>query len=200
MNDKLIVRAESYTRPGQLSRKVGDICLNCYGKIDEFSDENHLALCIIPRSVATDENTFNDALTNTLNEHRTVVAMSLMPAISSIDDLVRVDIFSDSFTEFKQRNVQTYVITWSEYIHGATCVFIPKVVERLYNVFGEEYYVVFTSIHEALVHPVSIVEDVNAIRYALRETNIYATLETEKLSDNVYKYNAAINKIEMVED
>lgn len=203
MNDKLIVRAESFTREGQLSKQVGDIYLNCYVKINKLSNEKQLALGIVPRSIVTDEDVaFAKALDSTMEEHRTVVGMRLDDAIFNTVGYDQIDIFSNEFVLRKvdHEAVDVYVITWAEHVYGATCMFIPKVTKRLYEALGEEYYIAFTSLHEALIHPASMVADVDMVRYALRETNLCATNESEWLTNNVYKYNSATNQIEMVEE
>ena len=40
-------------------------------------------------------------------------------------------------------------------VNGAIAAFYPGVLERIYRMIGEEYYVAFASIYNVHIHPVS---------------------------------------------
>ena len=72
--------------------------------------------------------------------------------------------------------------------NGAVAIFLPGVAQRLAYLFNGDFYVVFTSIHEAMIHEADRVypEDLERI---LKETIKEATPEEDFLTDKIYRYN-----------
>lgn len=75
-----------------------------------------------------------------------------------------------------------------ERTNGAVAIFLPGVAERLGNLMGSGYYMVFTSIHEVMIHhdKEAKVED---LREVLKDTIREATPEEDFLTLNIYHYN-----------
>ena len=71
--------------------------------------------------------------------------------------------------------------------NGAVAIFLPGVAERIGQLMGGGFYMVFTSIHEVMIHNAdhSYPEDLeNVLRETLRE----ATPEEDFLTDKIYRY------------
>ena len=71
--------------------------------------------------------------------------------------------------------------------NGAVAIFLPGVAKRLADLIGADFYMVFTSIHEVMIHNVNLTypDDLeNILRDTLRE----ATPEEDFLTDKVYRY------------
>ena len=71
--------------------------------------------------------------------------------------------------------------------NGAVAIFLPGVAERIGQLMGGGFYMVFTSIHEVMIHNANLTypEDLeNILRDTLRE----ATPEEDFLTDKVYRY------------
>ena len=85
----------------------------------------------------------------------------------------------------------TYVVTNSRMYMGASVVLYDGFLERAYNKIGAEYYVIFSSIHEALLIPVTIGLDANIIK------GIHETVGTndETLSSCVYRYDHSMGRL-----
>lgn len=49
-------------------------------------------------------------------------------------------------------------LSTSRKINGAVAVFLPGVAERIYDLLNSDFYIVFTSIHEAMIHNVESVK------------------------------------------
>ena len=71
--------------------------------------------------------------------------------------------------------------------NGAVAIFLPGVAKRLADLMDADFYMVFTSIHEVMIHNAdhSYPEDLeNVLRETLRE----ATPEEDFLTDKIYRY------------
>lgn len=82
-----------------------------------------------------------------------------------------------------------YRLTTAKRVNGAAAIFYPGVQERLALLLGGDYFVGFTSIHEAVVHPVRH-KQLPDIKNAIRETNAVFD-ERETLTDSIYRYSTA---------
>lgn len=81
-----------------------------------------------------------------------------------------------------------------ERTNGAVAVFLPGVMERLGNLMGGSFYMVFTSIHEVMIHYDKEVE-VEELRRVLKETIEEATPEEDFLSLYIYHYDRETGRI-----
>ncbi|MDO4272681.1 MAG: DUF5688 family protein [Eubacteriales bacterium] len=73
--------------------------------------------------------------------------------------------------------------------NGAVAVFLPGVAERLAKLIGSGFYLVFTSIHEVMIHNDKKVapEDLVGV---LKDTLKEATPEEDYLTSRIYHYNS----------
>lgn len=72
--------------------------------------------------------------------------------------------------------------------NGAVAIFLPGVAGRLAELMCGSFYMVFTSIHEVMIHNDSCV-DVEDLRRALKDTVKDATPEEDFLSMYIYHYD-----------
>lgn len=80
-----------------------------------------------------------------------------------------------------------YLLTTTARIHGAVAFFYPGVKAILAEKLGGDYYVVFPSVHEAILHPVDCTS-VQEIRSSVQHINaVYG--EGEMLSDRIFCYH-----------
>lgn len=79
-------------------------------------------------------------------------------------------------------------LSTSRKINGAVAVFLPGVAERIYDLLNSDFYIVFTSIHEAMIHNVESVkkEDLQEI---LNDITDKVTPKEEFLSSCIYRYS-----------
>lgn len=89
-------------------------------------------------------------------------------------------------------------ITNTAQINGAVSLFLPGVAKKLGELLDSDYYIAFTSMHEAAVHKIGTVE-VEGIQYSLSGMNEELDVESDFLSEQVYRYSREKDKIEMVE-
>lgn len=72
--------------------------------------------------------------------------------------------------------------------NGAVAVFLPGVAERLACLMNGSFYMVFTSIHEVMIHNVEAVDPEN-LRHVLADTVRDTTPEEDFLTLNIYQYD-----------
>lgn len=78
-------------------------------------------------------------------------------------------------------------VTTTKQVNGAVAMFYPGVRERIAELYGDSYYVVFTSIHEARTHCRGSFSPRHMLK-SLKETN-QAFPEDEMLSGRVFYYD-----------
>lgn len=78
------------------------------------------------------------------------------------------------------------VVTTTSQMNGAIAIFYPGVMERIAELFGGDYYVAFTSIHDLRIHKKGTIPPIHILR-RVRDTN-RAFPADETLSRKVYLY------------
>lgn len=87
-----------------------------------------------------------------------------------------------------RKGMRGYILTNTLEINGAIALFYPGVAEKIAESFGEDFYIAFTSIHEAQVHSASMISP-DVVRSSLRDTNKHCNRREEVLTNRVYCYN-----------
>lgn len=94
---------------------------------------------------------------------------------------------------------EPYVLTNSNGINGATVILYTNTLRELGCSFGEDYYLLPSSIHEWLAIPVSAPMGEKEMVEMVKEVNAYCVAREEVLSDNVYRYDNETETIHIVE-
>lgn len=71
--------------------------------------------------------------------------------------------------------------------NGAVAAFLPGVAEKLAGLIGQDFYLVFTSIHEVMIHNVDFAEP-ERLEDILQQTIEEATPEEDYLTSGIYRY------------
>lgn len=79
-----------------------------------------------------------------------------------------------------------YRLTTTQRVNGAIALFYPGVKERMAELLEGDYYVGFTSIHEAVIHPVQH-KVLGRLKEAISQTNAVFD-QRELLTDRIYRY------------
>lgn len=82
-------------------------------------------------------------------------------------------------------------------INGAVSVFLPGVAKKLGELLDSDFYIAFTSIHEAAIHKIGTMA-VEAIRESLMYMKMENDSEDEFLSEKVYRYSREKDIIEVL--
>lgn len=80
-----------------------------------------------------------------------------------------------------------YILTTTKRLNGAIALFYPGVKEQLAKLMGGDYYVGFTSIHEAVIHP-ACHKVLSEMKDGIRQTNVCFD-PREVLTNKVYRYS-----------
>lgn len=86
------------------------------------------------------------------------------------------------------KNVNDYILTNELEINGAIAAFYPGVAEHIAEIFEDDFYLAFTSCHEAQIHKAGEF-DVTIIEKCLRRVNRECNQEMDILTDRVYLYS-----------
>lgn len=90
----------------------------------------------------------------------------------------------------------TFVTTKNQ-LNGAVVVFLPGVAKRLGELLGTDFYIAFTSMHEAAIHSCEKVYP-ETIRESLKGLNEEMPSVDDFLSEKVYYYSRKTDRIEAV--
>lgn len=94
---------------------------------------------------------------------------------------------------------QVYVCTNESKVHGASVLMYPEFMDQAAEKIGGDFYVIPSSIHECLLYPANEVENYRDLEAMVREVNETQVAPKERLSDNVYHYDAKDKVFELAE-
>ena len=83
-----------------------------------------------------------------------------------------------------------YVCTNESKHHGASALMYPNFMDEVADKLGGDFYIIPSSIHETLLFPAKDVENYHDLEAMVREVNETQVAPEERLSDNVYHYDA----------
>ena len=92
-----------------------------------------------------------------------------------------------------EEGMRGYRLTTVSMKNGAIAIFYPGVMERLGELLGGDYYVGFTSVHEAVIHPIRY-KNPDEMQASIRHINAVFD-EKDMLSNQVYRYYKKKRKI-----
>ncbi len=78
------------------------------------------------------------------------------------------------------------VLTTSLEINGALAAFYPGVGERIGELLQDDFFIAFTSVHEAQIHPAGKISP-EIVEHSLRDVNRRCNGEQDFLTDHVYR-------------
>lgn len=196
----IIVRSMNFDRHrGELDsavyRKIGDIALVLYLLPCE-KQTDHLAVpltrnVILPWKIAG-EKLLKEAMVNTCRKMPPRFFLgSDRRKFFPYDQGVLLPEEEGRQTGIEPRNRREgrngYLLTTTARVDGAIAFFYPGVRDVLAQKLDSDYYVVFPSVHEAIIHPVNCIH-VREIRASVQHINaIYG--ESGMLSDRVFCYH-----------
>ena len=179
-------------------KRNGDIALTLYMKIsdeDGMMTSLKVPLQCVERWDLEKEDVFMAALKNTA---------SMMPP--KVYDMMKMllnpeydgeDIDDPDYIPFQ--NAMGNCLSTGQKTNGAVAIFYPGVA-RLFcdKINTDGLYLVFTSIHEVMVHNARMIEPED-LASVLDDTIKESTPEDDVLTNHIYYYNAETDQIEMLE-
>jgi hypothetical protein len=145
----------------------------------------------------SEEELFKVALENTQRLFRgTVMSMA-----SVLTELLSDRLDEENAKEFydmvvsEEDMVPMYVCSNKQRINGAGVILYKDLLKEFAERVGADFYILPSSIHETLLVPVSDQMEVEYLRSMVREVNATQVAPEEVLSDDVYIYRRADDKI-----
>jgi hypothetical protein len=198
IKDRLIIRPLNYDInesriEGFIYKTVADIALTLYAIVLDDRENGILNTIKIPFEVVetwediTPEEVFENAMQNTANYYSPRLYTNIFDLDNTpIKNCALMD-KGYSITELSDNTVT--LLTTDRKTNGAIAAFLPGVLDRVCKLYGNsDFYIAFTSIHDAMVHKVGTI-DPESIKRNVTETNrIFASDET--LSNKVWLYSA----------
>ena len=170
-------------------RTVGDIALVLYarmGELDGCSTSIKIKQHMLQKWEKDEQTVFNDALLNTyfISPPRIYCWEKLIYNMSYEGEnfmnlLFYLPLKKDTFGNCLSTSTRT---------NGAVAVFLPGVAQRLGYLLGGGFYMVFTSVHEVMIHSEENT-DPRKLKEVLAETIEETTPEEDFLTYYVYHYD-----------
>lgn len=196
--DSLFIRLLNYDDNSEglkdaIYKKIGDITQVLYMKVSEC-DGNIMSTKIFKSVV---EKWKEDGLTlsedNILEEALRNTERMYPPRIYRWDQMLfnpeyeGEEFMSPGTEEAISQDLIGNCLTTAKKTNGAVAIFYPGVVERFADVLDSDLYLVFTSVHEVMVHKADAVDAVD-LSIILQDTLEEATPKEDFLTRKIYKY------------
>ena len=202
VKDKLFIRPLNVEKNKEelgnsLYKQNGEIALTLYMKIS--NEDGKLTSCKVPLSYVEKwpvkkETVFEEAMKNT---------MSMMPP--RVCELLKLvlnpayegeDIYASDY--IPEKGGIGNCMSTSSKTNGAVAIFYPGVAKTFCHKLGADgLYLVFTSVHEVMIHDEESVESEN-LKTILEETIEEAIPEEDVLTRHIYHYDLKSDQIEML--
>ena len=115
---------------------------------------------------------------------------------SSSDYNYDLDHGSETGQTKKPCDTAAFVLTNTAGTHGSAVIFYKDVPEKCFELIGESYFILPSSIHELILVRESMVRDPMELTKIVRSVNLNSVSRNEFLSDSVYHYSPAAGCIE----
>ena len=96
---------------------------------------------------------------------------------------------------FPDQSTPLSVLTNGSGIDGAAVIACPEVLKAVQKELGEDFYILPSSIHEALILPKSFTDDVEDLKLMVSSINEQDVSLEDRLSDTVYEFDGRSLKI-----
>lgn len=213
-----IAKDRTIIRPINLNKNIADLDEYVYKAIGDIA----LVVCLLvaegPCHIVTtklpkgflkgwnksEDDIFKEALDNTYKLTPPRIHVHSLLDLSGIESMSELfdggeDFMSPSYSGELNKDFGENMLTTTKITNGAVAVFLPGVAERLAEILGTDFYIVFTSIHEAMIHADTYF-DPYELKEILMDTTYECTPEEERLTSKIYKYIRDENKFICVTD
>lgn len=104
--------------------------------------------------------------------------------------------FQSNLTPPEGMDGDLLVLTNTARIHGAATLFYPGIMDEIAKEVQGDYFVLPSSIHEALILPATNMMDYRELEVMVQQVNAAEVDPKEQLSDRVYHYSAKEHRFE----
>ena len=195
LSDRLIIRPINYQKNKYdlkdcLYKQVGDIALVLYVLLEDrrVGDRHDVMSAKMQKAVSdtwglTDDEIFDRALGNTYVMSPPRMYFNPMDTMHPPYEKGAFMALNSPIREILPH--QSPVVTTTNQMNGAIALFYPGVKERIAQMFGGDFYVAFTSMHEAKLHKAGTISAVEIVR---RLKGVNKSFEKDALTGKAYLY------------
>lgn len=203
---RLFVRLINYDRNADILRDVvhktlGDIVFTVYAIVDE--NEFGIVSTKVLKSMVkkwdkNEDDIFNEAIKNTYRA--TPPRIYKWEGILCDESYAGESFMNDEDICDLDKSFSGNILSTTRKTNGAVAVFLPGVAEKISELLDSDFYMVFTSIHEVMIHSTGSGVDLKDLKLVLQDTLREATPSSDYLTEKIYKYNRRTHKFECVTD
>ena len=117
--------------------------------------------------------------------------------VDNIEPNIVDDFFEMNFT-YKDNMIPMFVATNNKKVNGAGVILYEGLLKTFAEKIGSDFYILPSSIHEVIFVPANGDMDVRYLIQMVKEVNATEVSPSEVLSDNVYKYHADTDFVEIM--
>lgn len=203
---RLFVRLINYDRNADILRDVvhktlGDIVFTVYAIVDE--NEFGIVSTKVLKSMVkkwdkNEDDIFNEAIKNTY--YLTPPRIYKWEGVLCDESYASESFMNDEDICDLDKSFSGNILSTTRKTNGAVAVFLPGVAERIAELLDSDFYMVFTSIHEVMIHSTGSGVDPKDLKLVLQDTLRKVTPSSDYLTEKIYKYNRRTHKFECVTD
>lgn len=203
---RLFVRLINYDRNADILRDVvhktlGDIVFTVYAIVDE--NEFGIVSTKVLKSMVkkwdkNEDDIFNEAIKNTYRA--TPPRIYKWEGVLCDKSYAGESFMNDEDICDLDKSFSGNILSTTRKTNGAVAVFLPGVAERIAELLDSDFYMVFTSIHEVMIHSTGSGVDPKDLKLVLQDALRKATPSSDYLTEKIYKYNRRTHKFECVTD
>ena len=202
---RLFVRLLNCDRNSDILKNVvhktlGDIALTVCAIVD--NRENLISTKILKSMVEkwrkTETDIFNEALENTYRA--TPPRIYKWEGVLCDESYAGESFMNDEDVCDLDKSFSGNILSTTRKTNGAVAVFLPGVAEKISELLDSDFYMVFTSIHEVMIHSTGSGVAPKDLKLVLRDTLREVTPSSDYLTEKIYKYNRRTHKFECVTD
>lgn len=203
---RLFVRLINYDRNADILRDVvhktlGDIVFTVYAIVDE--NEFGIVSTKVLKSMVkkwdkNEDDIFNEAIKNTY--YLTPPRIYKWEGVLCDESYAGESFMNDEDICDLDKSFGGNILSTTRKTNGAVAVFLPGVAEKIAELLDSDFYMVFTSIHEVMIHSTGSGVDPKDLKLVLQDTLRKVTPSSDYLTEKIYKYNRRTHKFECVTD
>lgn len=203
---RLFVRLINYDRNADILRDVvhktlGDIVFTVYAIVDE--NEFGIVSTKVLKSMVkkwdkNEDDIFNEAIKNTY--YLTPPRIYKWEGVLCDESYAGESFMNDEDICDLDKSFSGNILITTRKTNGAVAVFLPGVAERIAELLDSDFYMVFTSIHEVMIHSTGSGVDPKDLKLVLQDILRKVTPSSDYLTEKIYKYNRRTHKFECVTD
>lgn len=194
----LIVRLLNYDRNEERLRegvyeRTGDIALVLYANIGTVKGR-YISSMIPYRAFSEWKQPKEEVMATALKNTYDLFPLGVI-SLSHLEDIIQGNVYAfmeDEELPFDLEGGYGAFLTNTSQMNGAVSIFLPGVAKKLGERMNGDFYIAFTSIHEAVLHKIGTVEAVQ-----IQEGLKGVSSEENFLSEQVYRYSREKDRISL---